>query len=45
MFVILFIDDILVYSKDDEEHANCLRIILQTLKDHELYVKFSKCEL
>ena len=35
MFVIVFIDDILVYSKSNEEHANHLRIILQTLKDKE----------
>ena len=43
-FVIVFIDDILVYSKNIEEHACHLRIVLQTLKDHELYAKFSKCE-
>lgn len=44
LFVIVFIDDILVYSKSKEDHANHLRIILQTLKDHKLYAKFSKCE-
>lgn len=43
-FVIVFIDDILVYSRTEEEHANHLRIALQTLRDHELYAKFSKCE-
>ncbi|KAF3651872.1 putative calcium-transporting ATPase 13, plasma membrane-type [Capsicum annuum] len=40
----VFIDDILIYSKSEEDHAIHLRIILQTLKDHELYAKFSKCE-
>ena len=43
-FVIIFIDDILVYSKCQEEHENYLRIVLQTLRDHKLYAKFSKCE-
>ena len=43
-FVIVFIDDILVYSKSEEEHARHLRFVLQTLRDHQLYVKFSKCE-
>ena len=43
-FVIVFIDDILVYSKDVDEHAIHLRIVLQTLRDRGLYVKFSKCE-
>ncbi|XP_070005586.1 uncharacterized protein [Nicotiana sylvestris] len=37
-------DDILVYSKSKEEHAEHLRIVLQTLKENELYAKFSKCE-
>ena len=37
MFVIVFIDDILVYSKSNEEHATHLRIVLQTLEDKELY--------
>ena len=41
-FVIVFIDDILVYSKNVNEHALHLRIILQTLRDRELYAKFSK---
>lgn len=44
MFVIVFIDDILVYSRSEEEHASHLRIVLQTLKDQELYAKFSKCD-
>ena len=43
-FVILFIDDILVYSKNVDDHAMHLQIVLQTLKDRELYAKFSKCE-
>ena len=43
-FVIVFIDDILVYSRNAEEHTFHLRIILQTLRDNELYAKFSKCE-
>jgi len=33
-FVVVFIDDILIYSKDGEEHANHLRIVLQTLREH-----------
>ena len=43
-FVIVFINDILVYSKNAEEHAFHLRIILQTLRERQLYVKFLKCE-
>jgi len=43
-FVILFIDDILVYSKSKEEHERHLRLTLQTLREHKLYTKFSKCE-
>jgi hypothetical protein len=43
-FVVVFIDDILIYSKDEEEHAKHLRIVLQRLRDHKLYAKFSKCE-
>jgi hypothetical protein len=39
----VFIDGILVYSKNEEEHEQHLRIILQRLRDHQLYVKFSKC--
>jgi hypothetical protein len=39
----VFIDDILVYSKNEEEHEQHLRIILQRLRDHQLYAKFSKC--
>jgi hypothetical protein len=43
-FVAVFIDDILVYSENEEEHAKHLRIVLQRLRDHKLYTKFSKCE-
>ncbi|KAL0345738.1 UNVERIFIED_CONTAM: Retrovirus-related Pol polyprotein from transposon.6 [Sesamum radiatum] len=43
-FVIVFIDDILVYSRSMEEHEQHLRIVLQILKEKELYAKLSKCE-
>jgi len=43
-FVIVFIDDILVYSRSIEEHEQHLRMMLQTLRDHQLYGKFSKSE-
>ena len=43
-FVVVFIDDILVFSKSHKEHEQHLRILLQTLRDHKLYAKFSKCE-
>jgi hypothetical protein len=42
-FVVVFIDDILIYSKNEEEHARHLRIILTRLREHQLYAKFSKC--
>jgi len=42
--VVIFIDDILIYSKNEEEHAEHLRIVLQTLRQRKLYVKLSKCE-
>ena len=44
MFVIVFIDDILVYSRSEDEHSDHLRTVLQTLRDHKLFAKFSKCE-
>ena len=43
-FVIMFIDDILIYSGSGEEHVEHLRIILQTLRVHRLYAKLSKCQ-
>jgi hypothetical protein len=43
-FIMVFIDDILVYSKTIEEHEEHLRIVLQWLRVHQLYIKFSKCE-
>jgi hypothetical protein len=43
-FVVVFIDDILVYSRSMEEHEEHLRVMLQRLRDHQLYAKFSKCE-
>ncbi|GKA48824.1 putative reverse transcriptase domain-containing protein [Tanacetum coccineum] len=43
-FVIVFIDEILIYSRSKEEHEHHLYIILKLLKDEELYAKFSKCE-
>ncbi|GJV90894.1 putative reverse transcriptase domain-containing protein [Tanacetum coccineum] len=42
-FVIVFIDDIIIYSRNKEEHTNHLRIILELLKKEKLYAKFSKC--
>ena len=44
MFVIVFIDDILIYSRTDLEHEEHLRKVLTTLREHKLYAKFSKCE-
>jgi hypothetical protein len=43
-FIVVFIDDILVYSKSEEEHAEHLRIVLTRLRNHQLFAKFSKCE-
>jgi hypothetical protein len=43
-FVVVFIDNILVYSKDDGEHEEHLRMVLQKLRDNQLYAKYSKCE-
>jgi hypothetical protein len=43
-FVVVFIDDILVYSRSEEAHEEHLRLVLQKLRDHKLYAKLSKCE-
>jgi hypothetical protein len=43
-FVVVFIDDILVYSKNEAEHTKHLHTVLQRLRDHQLYAKLSKCE-
>jgi hypothetical protein len=43
-FIVLFIDDILIYSKNEDGHVKHLRIVLQRLRDQKLYAKFSKCE-
>ncbi|WVZ85147.1 hypothetical protein U9M48_032098 [Paspalum notatum var. saurae] len=42
-FVVVFIDDIMVYSKNEKEHEEHLRIVLSHLREHKLYAKFSKC--
>nr|GEY89864.1 hypothetical protein [Tanacetum cinerariifolium] len=43
-FIIVFIDDILIYSKDEKEHEEHLKEILELLREEKLYTKFSKCE-
>lgn len=43
-FVVVFIDDILIYSKSEEEHEQHLRLVLEKLKEYQLYAKFSKCD-
>jgi hypothetical protein len=42
--VVVFIDNILVYSKTEEEHEEHLRIVMQTLRKHKLYTNFNKCD-
>jgi hypothetical protein len=43
-FVVVFINDVWVYSKDEEKYEEHLRLVLQKLQDHRLYVKLSKCK-
>ena len=43
-FVVVFFDDILVYSKNEEAHKEHLRVVLEKLREHQLYAKFSKCD-
>jgi hypothetical protein len=42
--VVIFIDDILIYSKSLEEHAEHLKLVLEKLREHQVFAKFSKCE-
>ncbi|WMV46128.1 hypothetical protein MTR67_039513 [Solanum verrucosum] len=44
LFVIVFIDDILIYSRNENEHESHLRVVLQTLKDRQLFAKLNKCK-
>ena len=43
-FVVVFIDDIIIYSQSEEEHEDHLKMVLQRLREHQLYAKLSKCE-
>ena len=43
-FVVVFIDDILIYSRNREDHVDDLRVVLDVLREHQLYDKLSKCE-
>jgi hypothetical protein len=43
-FVVVFIDNIMIYSENEEDHAEYLRVVLMRLREHQLYAKFSKCE-
>ena len=43
-FVVVFVDDIMIYSQSEEKHEDHLRVVLQLLRDHQLYAKFSKCK-
>ena len=44
LFIVVFMDEILIYSKSEEDHEGHLRIVLQTLREHQLYAKFGKCK-
>jgi hypothetical protein len=44
MFIVVFLDNILVYYKNEEKHEEHFRLVLQKLQDHRLYTKLSKCE-
>jgi hypothetical protein len=44
-FVVVFIDDILIYSKSPEDHTAHLKLVLEKLREQQLFAKFSKCEL
>ena len=43
-FVMVFIDDIMIYSQSERENEDHLRVVLQLLRDHYMYAKFNKCE-
>ena len=43
-FVVVFSDDILIYSKNEADHVEHLRVVMSRLREHKLYAKFSKCE-
>src|SRR3954466_8760386 len=43
-FDVVYLDDILIYSNNKEDHAEHLRLVLMKLREHRLYAKFSKCE-
>jgi hypothetical protein len=43
-FIVVFIDDILIFSNMEEEHKKHLRLVLEKLRSNQLYTKFSKCE-
>ena len=43
-FVVVFIDDIIIYSKSEEEHEEHLKIVLQYLRERQVFAKFSKCD-
>ena len=43
-FIVVYLDDILVYSKNEEKHAEHLWLVLEKLREHQLYAKYSKCE-